>query len=164
MTTELVRAPVRDGKAIGTVRVDLKNLDHLHHEGKTEGFTLNVDEPKERQGTGSGPSPLAYFLFGAASCFLNQMVHVADYNKFRIDGVDIVARAHFDRAGSRKFIDFTYDVSLTSPESKEKSIELLNLAEERCYIHQTLKSTLPLTSNLTLNGMRVMSHTVGPNS
>lgn len=152
------------GREVGTVRVDVKNMEQLRHEGRVEGFTLVVDEPRERGGTGTAPSPLNYFLFGAASCFLNQLVRAAIISDLKIETMEITARAHFDRAKTRKFIDLTYDVMLTGSESKENSADLLHKAEEMCYVHQTLKDVIPLTSNLFLNGAQVASNTLRPRS
>ena len=45
---------------------------------KTEekSFQLMIDEPEVRGGKGSGPTPLGYFVTGAASCLMMQYANV----------------------------------------------------------------------------------------
>ncbi|MGH2510623.1 MAG: OsmC-related (seleno)protein [Ktedonobacteraceae bacterium] len=152
------------GKDIGTIRIDVKHLEQMHHEATLEGFTLSVDEPKQRGGTNTGPSPLTYFLMGAASCFLTQMARATIIRDFKIDTMEITARAHVDRAKVRKFVDVIYDIRLTGMETKEGAIQLLHEAEEMCFVHQTLKDAIPITSNLSLNGTQIATHTLGPDA
>ena len=108
---------------IGTIRVDLKNVEQLKHEGKTSGFTVFVDEPGERGGTNTATNPLSYFLLGAASCFLTQIARSTIINNYNIDTMEVTARAHFRRA-TREFTEIIYDIRLTGQEDKERTIEL----------------------------------------
>ncbi|MGI0080024.1 MAG: OsmC-related (seleno)protein [Nitrososphaerales archaeon] len=147
---------------VTTIRIDVRNLEQMHLEGLLEGFSVSVDEPPQRGGTNAGPSPLHYFLLGAASCFLTQMARVAIIKEMKIDSMEITARAHADRAKSRRFIDMIYDIRATGTETKDKTIELLHQAEEMCFVHNTLKSVIPMTSNLSLNGTQIATHTLGP--
>jgi putative redox protein len=150
------------GNNIGTVRVDVKNVEQVRNEAILRGFSVTVDEPVERGGTNSGPGSLNYFVLGAASCFLTQMVKVSMIKNLKIDSMEITARAHTDTVKTRKFLDVIYDVRMTGDEAKEKLVDLLHEAEDRCFVHQTLKSSIPLTSNLSLNGTQIASHTLGP--
>jgi len=151
------------GRDIGTKRVEVKHVEQLRHEVATHGFNLVVDEPEERGGTHSGPDPLAYFVTGAASCFLNQFARTIIIRDLKIDSLEMTARAHYDMAKNREFLDFIYDVRLIGSETRENVSELMHEAERRCFVHQTLKKALPLTTNVYLNGERVVSHTLGPN-
>lgn len=64
------------GRPIGTVRVDIARQDKKTFEAtyKTEEktFPLMIDEPEMRGGKGLGPTPLGYFVTGAASCLMMQ--------------------------------------------------------------------------------------------
>lgn len=150
------------GGDIGTVRIDLTNIEQMRYEAKSEGFTLTVDEPVRRGGTNKGLHPLGYFILGAASCFLTQFARVTIIKNMKIDTMEMTATAHYDRSKLRRFTDIIYDVRLTGSESKENTIELLHEAQNRCFAHQSLKQTVPLTTNLSLNGIRIASSTVGP--
>lgn len=151
------------GRPVTTIRIDLKQIEQLKFEAKTQGgFTIFSDEPTQRGGTNFAPSSLNYFVFGAASCFLSQMTKVCIIKNLRVDGIEITARGHVDRT-KRKFTDFVYDVRLTGSETKENITELLYKAEEMCFVHQTLKDAIPVTSNVSSNGLAVATHTLGPN-
>lgn len=148
----------------GTVRTDLKIIEQMHFEAKCFGFTIPIDEPPERGGRNEAPDPLVYFVTGAASCFLNNLERAILIKNVNIDDAEITARAHWDRAKTREFTDMIYDIRLTGQESKEKAIEALHDAENRCFTHRTLSKAIPMTSNLYLNGNLITTHTVGPDN
>jgi uncharacterized OsmC-like protein len=155
---------VGGGQELGTIRTDLRNVEHLHHEAKLREFTVTIDEPLKNGGTNTGPNPFGYFLIGAAACFFNQFAKVAIMRDLKIDTLEMTARGHVNlsKPGGH-MTDIIYDVRLTGSESKEKLLAMLDEAEGMCFVHQTLKRAIPLTANLSLNGEEVVSHTVGPN-
>lgn len=159
---DLEKKRAKIGGDIGTVRVDLKHIEQMRHEAVSEGFTLTVDEPVLRGGTNQALHPLGYFILGAASCFLTQFARLTIIKKMKIDTLEMTARAHYDRSTLRRFTEIIYEVRLVGPESKERAIELLHEAESRCFVHQSLRQTVPLTTNLSLNGTHIISSTVGP--
>ena len=144
------------GRLVGTGRVDIRNVDNIMHEAKTEGVTIIIDEPVERGGTNKGLHPLGHFIVGIAACFMNQFVRISVIKDLNIDTVKMIMRAHWDRK-TREFIDMIFDVKITGSESNETAIALLNEAEERCIAHQTLKKAIPLISNLNYNGKKITS-------
>ncbi len=150
------------GKDIGTIRADVRNIEQLHFEAKCFGFSIDTDEPPERGGTHTALDPLGYFIIGAASCFLTQVAREIMIRNLNIDTMEITARAHYDVARTREFSDMIYDLRLTGNETPEKTIELLHAAENRCFPHRTLSKAIPLTTNLSLNGTTITSHTMGP--
>ncbi len=150
------------GQPITTVRVDLKHIEQTKLEAKAGGFTIQIDEPAERGGTNTAPAPLNYFIMGAASCFLMQLVKVSMMKNLNVDGIEVIARGHLERVKKRKFTDIIYDITLIGSESPGNATELLHQAEEMCFVHQTLKDAIPVTSNMSLNGTPLTSHTLGP--
>lgn len=155
----------KGGQGLGTIRTDLKNIEQLHHEASLREFTVTIDEPEKNGGTNTGPNPLGYFLIGAASCFFNQLTKVTIIRNLKIDTLEMTARGHVDLARhGGHFTDMIYDVRLTGSESREKLLEMLAEAEDMCFVHQTLREAIPLTANLSINGVEVTSHTMGPNN
>ncbi len=81
-----------------TVRVDIARQEHKTFEAtyKTEekAFQLMIDEPEIRGGKGSGPTPLGYFVTGAASCLMMQYANVLKEKPMPVDSIKMVARAH----------------------------------------------------------------------
>lgn len=155
------------GRNVGTVRVDIKNVEQLRHVAESREFKYEIDEPPERGGTNAGLNPLGFFLIGAASCFLNQLVKVAIVEDLKLDNMEVTARGHYNLhtgGGIYEFTDIVYDVKMDGSESKESLEELLKKGEDRCFVHNTLKKAIPLTTNISLNGKPLLSHTVGPNT
>ena len=137
----------------GSERVDLRRVDHLTLEARKRDFTFTVDEPSERGGLDKGPNPLAYFMAGAAACLMNQYLTDAIYRGVRLEGIELVARGHFDRRMGGTFTEMVYDIKLSSPSPKEMVSSLAREAEEMCYAHNTLKKAgVKMTTNLFLNG------------
>jgi len=137
----------------GAERVDLRRVEHLKVEVKKRHFTFYVDEPAERGGSDQGPNPLAYFIAGAASCLINQLLTDSIYRGVSLEDVEMTARGHFDRRMGGAFTEIIYDLKLTSPSSQVEILSLATEAEEMCYAHQTLKKAgVKMTTNISLNG------------
>jgi uncharacterized OsmC-like protein len=59
--------------------------------------TLVVDEPSVRGGDSRGPTPLGYFVAGAASCLAMQYAGLIKDHSIPVTGLKVLARAHHDR-------------------------------------------------------------------
>lgn len=140
---------------IGTQRVDLQLDEHLRFQVIGGSFNFTIDEPVERGGTNAGLPPLAHFLAGAASCLLTQYAKLALEKGVQIESMKAIARGHFDRRIGGAFKDVIYDVDIRSPATPESIVSLAHEAESMCYVHNTLKRTVQMQTNLTLNGSPV---------
>jgi len=137
----------------GAERVDLERVKHLKFRARKRDFAFFVDEPAERGGTDEGPNPLAYFIAGAASCFMNQWAVDAIYRGVDLDKLEMTARGHFDRRLGGSFDEIIYDLRISSKAPKEALRALAREAEEMCYAHNTLKKAgVKMTTNVYLNG------------
>jgi uncharacterized OsmC-like protein len=150
------------GRPIGTVRVDITHQDHKTFEAvfKTEdkSFQLMIDEPEIRGGRGTGPTPLGYFVTGAASCLMMQYANVLKEKPMPVESIKMLARAHNDRA-ARVFTDMIYQVDLTGMLSEADAKELAKAASARCFVENTIAKSLPITTEVSLNGKKVASFT-----
>lgn len=71
-TVKLITASVTEREALaqdservrGLIRVDLDVVDGVASVAHHGGHSMPIDEPIERGGTDTGPSPLAHFLAG----------------------------------------------------------------------------------------------------
>lgn len=152
-------------KMLGVIRIDLKHVDHLNFQGiAKEGgnFTVEIDEPPERGGRGKGPTPLNYFLIGAGSCLLMQWAKIAVIEGLDVDNLEATARGHTDRRIDGYFTDFVFDVRMDGKESVERIKQVAKESERLCFVHNTLKRGVPVTTNITLNGKLIYSTTSGP--
>jgi uncharacterized OsmC-like protein len=149
-------------RPIGTVRVDIARQEHKTFEAlfKTgeESFRLMIDEPEIRGGKGSGPTPLGYFVTGAASCLMMQYANILKEKPMPVEDIKMLARAHNDRE-ARVFTDMIYQVELTGTISEADAECLARAASERCFVENTIAKALPITTEVSLNGKRVVSFT-----
>src|SRR5690349_6268702 len=97
---EQTRARLASHPASGktTIRAVAKLLEDMHIEGRVGKFRLESDEPAVRGGTELGPTPLQYFIAGAAFCLLTQMARFAPLYDVPLEEVQADVRAEFDIA------------------------------------------------------------------
>lgn len=142
----------------GTIRVDLvhrvnKTFDTIFRSEEAE-FELVMDEPSVRGGDSRGPTPLGYFVAGAASCLAMQYAGLIKEQSVPVTGLRMLARAHHDR-GRRVFVDMVYRVDLTGEISAEDAVALAEAATRRCFVENTLTQVIPITTEVRLNGEQV---------
>jgi uncharacterized OsmC-like protein len=109
----------------------------------------------ERGGTDAGPLPLSYFVAGAASCLMTQYAKLAIAKNVPLTSLRAVARGHFDRRVGGAFKDIIYEIAIETPASADAIHEIAREAELMCYAHNTLKNSVHMETNLTLNGERL---------
>lgn len=86
---------------------------------------------------------------------MNQYATLAMAMDVSITGLELTARAHFDRRIGGAFEEVVYDLKLSSPDPEETILDLAREAERMCYAHNTLKKAgVRMVTNLFLNGKR----------
>jgi uncharacterized OsmC-like protein len=163
MTDELTAStPAGAGeprKAVtGTVRVDLERTQNKTFEvvfkNEEASFEFLTDEPSVRGGDSHGPTPLGYFIAGAASCLAMQYASLIKEETLPVEGLKVLARAHNDRE-RRIFLDVIYKVDLTGALTVADAKTLAEAATKRCYVENTLSRVIPMTTDVYLNGEKV---------
>ena len=137
---------------IGTHRIDIELIEQLRFRASFGRFSFTIDEPHERGGTDAGLPPLAFFLAGAVSCLMTQYAKHAIAKDVTITSMRATARGHFDRRIHGAFNDIIYDITIESPASEDAVRHMAREAESMCYAHNTLKKSVHMKTNLTLNG------------
>lgn len=112
-----------------------------------------IDKPEIRGGKGLGPTPLGYFVTGAASCLMMQYANVLKEKPMPVESIKMLARPHNDREAR------IYQVDLTGPISEADAETLAKAASERCFVENTIVKSLPITTEVSLNGKKVVSFT-----
>ena len=81
----------------GTVRVDVthkgKKTQEAVYKSEEKTFRIVADEPQIRGGQDEGPSPLGYFITGAATCLMMQYTNVLKDKPMPVDSMKLLARA-----------------------------------------------------------------------
>lgn len=150
----------------GTHRVDVENVEHLTCEIKTRGgprqYTLVSDEPRERGGLEKGAAPLQYFLAGAGSCLLTHYARLAITQDIALDALALSVIGHIDRSLEGAFTDVIFEVRIDSKEPSDRIAELALEAEKHCFVSNTLKKAMPMTTKVYKNDALLRTFESGP--
>lgn len=155
----LTRRPASNIRGIH--RIDVRVEERLQYEAESRnepGLRMIIDEPADRGGSGRGPGPISHFLTGAATCLLNQFIRVSVSEGYDVTFTGAELRAEFSRGrgGRFEYISSTIEARGTLPRGGAE--ELLSQAEALCYIHNTLKAAVRMSTVLKLNGDVVAAH------
>ena len=103
------------------------------------GHTIVTDEPADRGGENTGPSPLACLTASLASCQAVQIVKVAEAMRFAHGIITITASTTTDRVASDKgndrvmrFSAADLVINIETAEPPERVERLKTLSEDRC--------------------------------
>ncbi len=143
-----------------TITVKLAKGDDFSSSASSPGSDLvwHSDEPGERGGDGKAPTPLQHFLSGMGFC---QFVHYAEH--LMVEGVTLESlQMQVDGKVSlqrpRRFIEVSYEVSVTSQLDDETVRALARRAADDCYATNTLKRACPVTGIVLHNGKKIDEH------
>ncbi|MCZ7562661.1 MAG: OsmC family protein [Burkholderiales bacterium] len=113
----------------------------------------------ERPASRSAPSALAFAAAGVAFCFLTQFGRYIEHRKYKVHGLRLVQTWTFERSGRAEDFSLRGAVSpvethvfLNADERDDAMQTLLEIAENTCYLHASLRSALPGRVEATLNG------------
>ncbi len=168
---EQTRARLASNPASGktTIRAVAKLLEDMHIEGRVGKFHLESDEPAARGGTDLGPTPLQYFVAGAAFCLITQMARFAPLYDVPLEEVQADVQAEFDIADkfgmegpSGAFEQVTYAITVSSSAPPEQVRLLVEHAERACHTAQSLRQPVPVSIEVHLNGQLLSLTREGP--
>ena len=162
------RETARDPRRMrGLHRIEITVAGVLAYEARDASereAVMVVSEPPERGGTGGGPSPLSHFLAGAGSCLLNQFVRIAIAEGYPVRFVTATVRGEFRREAGGKFQAIRYEIHAEGNVVGVPLDSLVERAERLCYVHNTLRPTVEMTTRLHLNGELVHERHSRPGS
>ena len=143
-----------------TVTVLVKKEDDFLSSASRTGSDLiwYSDEPKERGGTGKGPSPLSYFLSSMGFC---QMVHYVEHcavQGLKLESLDIKVDGKISLQPPVRFTDVTYEAQIRSIEDDERIKNLARMAAEDCYVTNTLRRACNVKGLVFHNGRKIDEH------
>lgn len=146
----------------GTTRVDIRLLENVYSEASMRHFKWISDEPAERGGSDRAPNPLAYFVSGLGFCQAVHFAGEAARNGIILEDLENTVRGKFDRGKERRFLEFIYDLKITSQSPPEKIRAMVEIGEKFCYVSNTLAMSTKITGNIFLNGKPFFTLTRGP--
>ena len=149
----------------GVDRIEITVAEGLSYEARNPhepDGAMRVGEPIARGGDGSGASPLSHFLTGAGSCLLNQFVRVAITERLPLRFLGASVRGEFRREAGGRIQRIACEVHATGSIDESTAEALMVRAERLCYVHQTLVTTVEMTTTLVVDGRTVAHHVDGP--
>jgi uncharacterized OsmC-like protein len=134
-----------------TLRATAEIVHNTHLHGRIGRYEFDCDEPPERGGTDSAPSPLEYFMSGAAFCLLSQVVQFAPLYHVQLTDARVDFRASFDdsekynlNGPGAAFQKVIVKVTIDSPSPRSGVEQLIAHAERGCHAVQSLMVPVPV--------------------
>jgi len=146
--------------AVG-LKAEQKRIIHIHTEGmlRDDGmksikvqciqppgscFQLLSDDSRASGGQERAPGGLVYLAAGVAFCFMTQIGRYAQITRQKLNGYRITQdTAHrLLRNGKREPLAVETLVCLDTDEPAEKSIKLVQMGEQTCYVHAAFRSAV----------------------
>ncbi|MBI3158384.1 MAG: OsmC family protein [Chloroflexi bacterium] len=157
-TAERAYRPIEVFATTSTIRGWRKEA--IAGQPETGGFAIISDEGDYLPGgEGAAPTPLTYFVAGAALCLLSQVTQVSKMKKIAIQGEQVRARVRFHEEGSvlagtkQGFCDsWEVELSLESEHPAEDICELYRLAHRMCFAEAALRDGARPVYKHFLNG------------
>lgn len=113
----------------------------------------------ERPAARRAPTALAHAAAGVAFCYMTQLGRYIEYRKHKVRGLRVVQTNRFSVTGRAQDFSlrggatpFETHVFLNADEPDEVMQTLLEIAENTCYLHAALRSVLPGSVAVDLNG------------
>lgn len=127
---------------------------------ETGGFAIISDEGDYLPGgEGTAPTPLTYFVAGAALCLLSQVSQVSKMKKIAIRNEQVKTLVRFHEEGSvlagskQGFCDsWEIELALESDHPADEIRELFRLAHRMCFAEAALRDTARPVCRHWLNG------------
>lgn len=134
-----------------TLRATAEIVHNTHLHGRIGRFEFDCDEPPARGGVDSAPSPLEFFLSGAAFCLLSQLVQFAPLYHVQFNQARVDFRASFDDSEKYNltgpdaaFQKIVIKVIIDSPSAREDIDRLIKHAERGCHAVRSLANPVPV--------------------
>lgn len=106
-------------------------------------FEVTVDEPVEVGGSGLGPQPTDYFLASIASCFTLALGHAAKRQGLVPSALRVQVAGTYE---GLRFASVRISAEVGVPADRVDA--LLEAAERVCYVTNTLRSGVELTTEV----------------
>jgi uncharacterized OsmC-like protein len=122
-------------------------------------FTVYSDEGPLLGGASSAPTPIGFFLQGAAFCTLTQLTRYAEMMKIAVDNAKVTVRARFRTDGSvlnetimGSTTAFEVKIEIDSDDPPERIAALIRNAEAGCFVMQAIRNPTAVETAHALNG------------
>lgn len=106
--------------------------------------TLIADEPTDKGGTNTGPTPSQLLALGLASCTAITLEMYADRKQLDVGDLAIDVDYELNRDGRSRF-----ELTITLPAGlSEEEVEQLRVIAGKCPVHRALKGEVEITDRV----------------
>lgn len=112
-------------------------------------FEWRVDEPTDRGGEDTGPTPVESFLGSLASCLALSVRTVADRRDIRLHDIDVTADGEPDDGRLERI---QLSVALDSPADRESLEQVVETAERVCFVNNVVDEDIEREIDLEVTG------------
>jgi putative redox protein len=126
------------------VRVSARLRKGYAHTATFEHHTLIVDEPVEKGGADTGPTPTGLLAMSLASCTAITVEMYANRKEWDVGQLEVEVDYELEPKGTSRF-----DVLLTLPaDLSEEQAEALRVIAAKCPVHRVLLGDVEITDRI----------------
>ena len=148
------------------LKLEAESLDNMRKQAtvrieqpKGSTFQIICDEGPYLGGDDSAPAPLAYYSASIAFCLLTQLSRYATIKKLSIRSMKLSQETRFAMEGSvvkgtlaGRGVEVVTHLDIESDEPEETIRKMIEVGQNSCFIHQSIRNPVPSTIEATVNG------------
>jgi putative redox protein len=132
---------------MGTLRASATQLEAFRHDVKVGSHTITADEPEDRGGDDSGPSPQELLAASLASCTAITMEMYAKRKGWNVAGL----RVDVQYTPAERGCPTRFDLVMKMPAHlTEDQVERLQVIAAKCPVHRTLEGEVAFDERVEL--------------
>jgi len=123
-----------------TIDIYLEQYSKTSMKLRNDTFSVIVDRPKEKGGSGEGLMGGQYLLIGIAGCFCSNLFAAAETRSIKIEGLNVKVTAVISDDIPKRFTGVSLSVSYAECSDENAFKKLLIMAERACISINTVKN------------------------
>ena len=123
-----------------TIDIYLEQYSKTSMKLRNDTFSVIVDRPKEKGGSGEGLMGGQYLLIGIAGCFCSNLFAAAETRSIKIEGLNVKVTAVISDDIPKRFTGVSLSVSYAECLDENALKKLLIMAERACISINTVKN------------------------
>ena len=132
---------------MGTIRASAQQLENLRHDVRVRSHTITADEPLEKGGDDSGPSPQELLAASLASCVAITMEMYAKRKGWNVAGLTV----NVEYAPAERGHPTHFGLVMKMPAHlSEEQVERLQVIAAKCPVHRTLEGEVAFDERVEL--------------
>lgn len=127
-----------------TIDIYLEQYSKTSMKLRNDNFSVIVDRPKEKGGSGEGLMGGQYLLIGIAGCFCSNLFAAAETRSIKIEGLNVKVTAAISDDLPKRFTGVSLSVSYAECSDENTFKKLLIISERACISMNTVKNGITI--------------------